>query len=167
MKESLRNSSKFWIWTISELIINQLRKHDLSSKCVAFGGDKCNTNFGGKKRQGVNNVFYKLKQNLNPNLVSVGCSAHVINNAIYHRWTYCQWTLRLSSWKFTIIFLWNSWCRIQLIYHSKTRWLSLFPAIEGLLKQFTPLKDYFENIQKPPIVIKDFFQNPLSGLICF
>lgn len=31
--------------TISELIINQLRKHDLLSKCVAFGEDNCNTNF--------------------------------------------------------------------------------------------------------------------------
>lgn len=162
--------------TISELIINQLRKHDLLSKCVAFGGDNCNTNFGGIERQGVNNVFYKLKQNLNPNLVGVGCSAHVINNAIHHG---CDLlpvdaeTIVLKIYNYFSIYTVRTeslkeFCETadveykQLLYHSKTRWLSLFPAIERLLKLFTPLKDYFENIQKPPVVIKDFFQNPLS-----
>ena len=70
--------------TITELIITQLRRHDLLSKCIAFSGDNCNTNFGGIERYGTNNVFHKLKENLNPYLVGVGCSAHVINNAVHH-----------------------------------------------------------------------------------
>ena len=31
-----------------------------------------------------NNVFAKLKNMLNPSLIGVGCSAHVLNNCIYH-----------------------------------------------------------------------------------
>ena len=42
--------------------------------------------FGGLRRneQG-NNVFAKLKKMLNPSLIGVGCSAHVLNNCIHHR----------------------------------------------------------------------------------
>ncbi|KAL0902496.1 hypothetical protein ABMA27_000350 [Loxostege sticticalis] len=70
--------------TIVEIILKQLREHDLLSKCVAFSGDNCNTNFGGNSRAGTKNVFYKLKGQLNPNVVGVGCSAHVLHNAIHH-----------------------------------------------------------------------------------
>ena len=31
-----------------------------------------------------NNVFAKLKKMLNPSLIRVGCSAHVLNNCIHH-----------------------------------------------------------------------------------
>ena len=57
----------------------------LLKKCVAFTGDNCNTTFGGLRRneQG-NNVFAKLKKMLNPSLIGVGCSAHVLNNCIHH-----------------------------------------------------------------------------------
>ena len=57
----------------------------LLKKCVAFAGDKCNTMFGGLRRneQG-NNVFAKLKEMINPSLIGVGCSAHVLNKCIHH-----------------------------------------------------------------------------------
>lgn len=89
--------------------------------------------------------------------------------------TYCQWTqtIVLKIYNYFSIYTvrtesFKEFCETadvkykQLLYHSKTRWFSLFHAIERLLKLFTPLKDYYENIQKPPVVIKDFFQNPLS-----
>ena len=54
----------------------------------------------------------------------------------------------------------------QLLYHSKTRWLSLFPAIERLLKLYKPLKEYlleyFETLPKPPTIIIFFFKDPIS-----
>lgn len=162
--------------TITELIITQLRQHDLLSKCIAFAGDNCNTNFGGIERYGTNNVFHKLKENLNPNMVGVGCSAHVINNAVHHGCDllpvdveaiilkiynfFATYTVRTEALK--------EFCETaeveykQLLYHSKTRWLSLFPAIERLLKLYRPLNDYFESIERPPVLIKQFFENPLS-----
>lgn len=49
--------------------------------------------------------------------------------------------------------------------HSKTRWLSLFPALTRLIDMFDGLKSYFLSIDKCPTLIKDFFNNPLSFLI--
>ena len=56
----------------------------LLKKCVVFTGDNCNTIFEGLRRneQG-NNVFAKLKKMLNPSLIEVGCSAHVLNNCVH------------------------------------------------------------------------------------
>lgn len=167
--------------TITELIITQLRRHDLLSKCIAFSGDNCNTNFGGIERHGTNNVFHKLKENLNPNLVGVGCSGHVINNAVHHGCDllavdiesivlkiynfFSTYTVRTEALK--------EFCETaeveykQLLYHSKTRWLSLFPAIERILKLYRPLLNYFESIERPPVLIKQFFENPLSEAYLF
>ncbi|XP_046746421.1 uncharacterized protein LOC124411372 [Diprion similis] len=144
--------------TITELIITQLRQHNLLSKCIAFAGDNCNTNFGGIKRCGTNNVFHKLKENLNPNMIGVGCSAHVISNAVHHGFR----TEALKEFCETAEVEYK-----QLLYHSKTRWLSLFPAIERLLKLYRPLNDYFESIERPPVLIKQFFENPLSEAYLF
>ena len=71
--------------TIATYVKDTLEKRMLLKKCVAFTGDNCNTMFGGLRRneQG-NNVFAKLKKMLNPSLIGVGCSAHVLNNCIHH-----------------------------------------------------------------------------------
>lgn len=125
--------------TITELIIKQLRQHDLLSKCIAFAGDNCNTNFGGIERHGINNVFHKLKQSLNPNIVGVGCSSHVINNAVHHGCDLLQVDAESINFFATYAVRTKShkeFCDTadveykQLLYHSKTRWLSLFAAIE-------------------------------------
>ena len=71
--------------TIATYVKDTLEKRMLLKKCVAFKGDTCNTMFGGLRRneQG-NNVFAKLKKTLNPSLIGVGCSVHVLNNCIHH-----------------------------------------------------------------------------------
>ena len=51
-----------------------------------------------------------------------------------------------------------------LLSHSKTRWLSLFPGINRLIEMFPALKAYFLSIEKPPMVLKAFFENELSEL---
>ena len=71
--------------TIATYVKDTLEKRMLLKKCVSFTGDNCNTMFVGLRRneQG-NNVFAKLKKMLNPSLIGVGCSAHVLNNCIHH-----------------------------------------------------------------------------------
>lgn len=130
--------------TISDLIIKQLKKCNILSKCIAFSGDNCNTNFGGKQRLGTNNVFTKLKSQLQNNIVGVGCSAHIINNADQHgcdilpvdaesiilkiyNYSFSNYTDRTEALKEFCIEV-DSQYR-QLLYHSRTRWLSLFPRI--------------------------------------
>jgi len=62
--------------TITDMILTELEKHVLSLKCVAFCGDNCNTNFGGRNRIGQNNVFTKLKNKLQKQIIGVGSSYH-------------------------------------------------------------------------------------------
>ncbi|KFM73366.1 hypothetical protein X975_02488, partial [Stegodyphus mimosarum] len=45
-------------------IFSILLLNDLNNKVVGFRGDNCNTNFGGVKRAGKNNVFHRLKYSL-------------------------------------------------------------------------------------------------------
>lgn len=167
--------------TISDLIIKQLKKFNILSKCIAFSGDNCNTNFGGKQRLGTNNVFTKLKSQLQNNIMGVGCSAHIINNAVQHGcdilpvdvesiilkiYNYFSiYTVRTEALKEFCIEV-DSQYR-QLLYHSRTRWLSLFPAIERILQLYEPLKNYFEQVEKPPVAIKQFFETELSELYMF
>ena len=70
--------------TIATYVKDTLEKRMFLKRCVAFTGDNCNTKFGGlgRNEQG-NNVFAKLKNMLNPSLIGVGCSAHVLNNCIH------------------------------------------------------------------------------------
>ena len=109
---------------------------------MAFTGDNCNTMFGGLRRneQG-NNVFAKLKKMLNPSLIGVGCSAHVLNNCIHHEAEkmnigienninkihqyFSIYTVRTEQLKEYCEFANCEYKR--LLCHSKTRWLSLFP----------------------------------------
>ena len=70
----------------SEILANYLvsvkKKNDLVQKVVGFCGDNCNTNFGGVKRKGVNNVYVLLKKELARNIVGIGCGAHIVHNCL-------------------------------------------------------------------------------------
>jgi len=48
--------------------------------------------------------------------------------------------------------------------HSRSRWLSLLPAIERILQLWEPLKNFFLEETRPPKAIVDFFNNPLSQI---
>lgn len=167
--------------TVVEIILKQLREQDLLSKCVAFSGDNCNTNFGGNSRAGTNNVFYKLKAQLNPNIVGIGCTAHILHNAVHHGCDLLPIDVEmiiLKIYNFFSIYTVRTealkeFCAASeleykhLLFHSKTRWLTLFPAIERFLKMYDALKNYFESLDRPPVLIKRFFEDPLSQAYLF
>ena len=169
--------------TISECIKTSLDQHDIFHKCIAFAADNCNTNFGGIRRKaGGNNVFanlQKMKNRLNSvALIGIGCPAHVLNNAVHHGadtldldiesiilkiYNYFSiYTVRTEQLKEYCDFVAVEYR--QLLYHSKTRWLSLFPGIQRLLQMFPALKSYFLSQEKPPAVIRNFFCNDLSEI---
>ncbi|XP_055913202.1 uncharacterized protein LOC129946862 [Eupeodes corollae] len=162
--------------TISNYLLSTLKKLNISSKCIAMSGDNCNTNFGGCKRAGKNNVFYKLKMNGLSNLIGIGCPAHILHNNIQFGFDglsldvdsvvmkiynhFSIYTVRSEKLK--------SFCEsVQIEYkkllsHSKTRWLSLFPAVERILQMFEGLKTYFLSMDSPPLVLKNFFENDIN-----
>jgi hypothetical protein len=146
------------------------------SKCIAFGGDNANVNFGGLGRLGKNNTFTKLKAHLGNDIEGIGCPAHILHNTIQTAADqlscdveqivmkifghFSIYTVRIESLKNFCGFLDVEYHK--LLSHSKTRWLSLFPSVERILKLFEPLKSFFLSTEKAPKTILDFFNNPLS-----
>jgi hypothetical protein len=162
---------------ISNFCTQTLKDEKLDlKKCVAFCGDNANVNFGGLRRLGKNNVFAKLKEDLGTDIEGIGCPAHILNNAlqtsadqlscdidqiVFKIFSYFSiYTVRTERLKEFCEFV-NVEYRTLLSY-SKTRWLSLLPAVERILKLFDALKSFFLSEEKAPKTLLDFFNNSLS-----
>lgn len=160
--------------TIATYLIETLRKHNLSEKCIAFTGD-CNTNFRGIRRhEGGSNVYANLKRLLqNRTMIGVGCPAHILNNCVHHGADTIDLDIENVMFKIYQYFHiytvrtehLKEYCEFvdieyrKLLSHSKTRWLSLFPGIERLLQMFPAVKSFFLSQENPPVMIKKFFEN--------
>jgi hypothetical protein len=55
----------------------------LENKVIAISGDNTNTNFGGRKLKRTNSVFCKIKEDLNRDVIGLGCVAHMIHNCAH------------------------------------------------------------------------------------
>lgn len=162
--------------TIANYIIKYLTKFNLLEKCIAFSADNCNTNFGGIKRAGENNVYYKLKSKLEKDLIGIGCPVHITSNSAKTGFDsfpvdvelicikifnfFSIYTVRTESLK-----EFCSFAEIEyknLLGHSGTRWLSLFPAVNRILEVFPALKSYFLSIDNCPVILERFFNSNLS-----
>ncbi len=162
--------------TIADLLLKTLHKLENNFvECVAFGGDNCNTNFGSFSHSGKNNVFSILKENIS-NMQGSGCSAHVLNNCIQNSVDaldvdverilfkiydhFSIYTVRVEQLKEFCNFVEIDYKRI--LSHCKTRWLSLYPVINRVLQMYSALQSYFLSIDRPPMVLKSFFENWIS-----
>lgn len=163
--------------TISTHIRESLQSLNLYEKTVCFTGDNTNTNFGGINHKQGTNIFTFLKED-KPNLVGVGCPAHILNNSIHHAADQMSIDIATIIYKIYNYFsiytvrteALKEYCEFveveyrKLLSHSKTRWLSLFPGLTRLLQMFPALKSYFSSIDKPPVILKNFFSNELAEL---
>lgn len=155
---------------ISEFLLNTVGKHSIKNKIIAFAADNTNTNFGGKNRTSSNNVYRKLEKDLG-NIIGVGCYAHILNNAIQtgsdnlpvdidivvqkiYQYFYI-FTVRTAKLKSFCDFVGIEYKPIMGF--SKTRWLSLFPAMSRFIEMYVPLKSYFLSITNCPKIILNFF----------
>lgn len=162
--------------TICYLLIKTLKKWNLVDKCIAFSADNCNTNFGGVRRAGTENVYSLLNREMQKNLIGIGCPVHIIHNAakkgldtisidvqsiimkIYNH--FLVYTVRTEGLK--------EFCENvnieyrQLLYHSPTRWLSLFPGLNRVLQMYPALKSYFLSNNSCPKILQNFFESNLS-----
>ncbi|KAL4091311.1 hypothetical protein QTP88_026014 [Uroleucon formosanum] len=166
----------------SDIIINYIVKtiddNNIRNKVAAFCGDNTNCNFGGVSRRGTNNVFHKLQGKLGKQLIGVGCAAHIIHNAIQtaadclpidieciivkiYSFFYI-YTVRVEELKDFCMFVEIEYKAI--LGYSKTRWLSLMPSVERILKLFPALKSYFLSLDKVPLILKTFFNDPCAEL---
>ena len=163
---------------ICESILDVLQRNNVKKKLVGYCGDNANTNFGGVGRKGVNNIFARLNEALDQDIVGVGCAAHIVHNAIQHAADllpidiehvivkiyshFYIYTVRVNK---LTEFCESAAVEYQRILgYSKTRWLALLPAIERILKLFDPLKEYFLALEKCPVVLQNFFKDESAEL---
>lgn len=175
---SLKNEQSV---TISDLILKSLKEFELNSKCIAFGADNTNTNFGSVLRNPGENIYTQLQSALERSIAGIGCGDHILNNSIHHALElfgvdidniifkihqhFSIYTVRVSTLK---EFCDDAHENYQnLLSSSKTRFLSTFPAVERVLKLYEPLKEYFLSLPTPPKVLSKFFEDPLSEAILF
>lgn len=161
---------------VSSYILKALSDHNLERKIVGLCADNTNTNFGGISRKGNNNVYSIVQKTLERPIVGIGCSAHIINNTIQtavdclpiclesviHKiYSYFHtYTVREASLQEFCNFVEIDYSRV--LGYSRTRWLSMLPSIERVLKIFPALKSYFLSQNKCPTVMKQFFDSPVS-----
>jgi hypothetical protein len=68
---------------LSQSALQAIRKLGLENEVIAVSGDNTNANFGGLIWKGTNNVFCKIKEDLNRGVIGLGCVAHMIHNCAH------------------------------------------------------------------------------------
>jgi len=123
-------------------------------------------------------VFHKLQGKLGKQLIGVGCAAHIIHNAIQTAADCLPIDIECIIVKiYTFFYIYivrvkelKDFCMFveieykAIIGYSKTRWLSLMPSVERILKLFLVIKSYFLSLDKVPLIFKTFFNNPCAVL---
>lgn len=166
---------------LSNRLYRVINENNLKSKVVALTADNTNTNFGGRRRKGVNNVYVKLQDLLQRKIRGIGCNAHILSNAI--NTASCAMpidveviitTIYLYFSRFTVrVATLKQFCEDanveykKLLGYSKVRWLALTPAIERVLQLFEPLRSYFLSLEKYPKILESFFNNELSEILMY
>jgi hypothetical protein len=63
-------------------VLEVLQKVDPLEKVIVISADNTNMNFGGNKRKGKNNLYYKLQEKNIKQLDWYGCPAYVVHNIV-------------------------------------------------------------------------------------
>lgn len=136
---------------------------------TSYSADNTNVNFGGK------HSVFKLLQNNNDKIIAVGCPAHILHNSVKHAAGKCKFDLENMVLKVYNYFSYHA-KRVQalkdffefydsefapVLRHVTTRWLSLLPAIERLVKSYEILKNFFIELGEDecPTVIWSYFND--------
>ena len=152
-------------------LMRVIEQHSLMNKLSSYCADNANTNFGGVNRQGRENDFFKLKENVNKSIGGVGCAAHIVHNTIQtacdllpidvqtiinkiysHFYIYTVRTAELKIFCDEVEVMYK-----KMLDYCKTRWLALLPAVERVLRMFCPLQSYFLSQEKCPVILQNFF----------
>ncbi|XP_068779569.1 uncharacterized protein [Struthio camelus] len=155
-----------------------LERHGLRQKCVAIVGDSRNAMFGGLgPAEGPVDVP-GLRELLKGAFIATDCPAHILSNCIQHGADSLEVDIQSVVWKiYTYVSVYAVWTEPlkdflefakreyrRLLYHGRTPWLLLLPAITRLLQAFPALKSFFLSLNKPPFAIKNFFEDDFSEI---
>lgn len=140
-----------------------LTSNKLSFNCVSsFSGDNCNANFGAH-----NSLFTNLQEK-NSEIIKANCHAHIVHNAVKNSIDKLDYDIENLVLKlyghFSVsakrrdmleeCFEFNESEYQGLLHHVTTRWLTLLPCVERILKTWHPLLSYFRSLRDCPLQIK-------------
>jgi hypothetical protein len=121
-------------------------------------------------------TIVRILWSLSNNLTGIGCPALVVHNAVQSAEDCLPIDLQVIINKiyqhFHIYSVWveelKSFCEFTeteyktVLGHSKTWWLSILPAVQRIIDIFPALKSDFHSLEKCPLSLQNFFENPLS-----
>lgn len=137
---------------IANKIFKCIENSELSeNQLVAYGADNASVNFGVH-----NSVYVHLKKN-NPHIKPGHCHAHILHNTIKYGLKLMNYDVEALVLKVYAEFSSSSkkneqlkqFCEFvgceysSILRHVPTRFLSLYPAVDRLLKNWPALKSYF------------------------
>ena len=121
---------------------------------IAYSADNASVNFGKN-----HSVFTQLK-GLNKFMVSANCNCHVLHNTVRYALNHLPFDVenlvlkmyshfsisskRVNSLKSCYDFTDNDFKKI--LRHVTTRWLSLYPAVNRIIENINPIKEYFVGV---------------------
>ncbi|XP_062449000.1 uncharacterized protein LOC134149786 isoform X2 [Rhea pennata] len=155
-----------------------LERQGLRQKCVAIVGDSRNTMFGGLGPADSPADVPGLRELLKGAFIATDCPAHILSNCIQHGADSLEVDIQSVVWKiYTYVSVYAVCVEPlkdflefakreyrRLLYHGRTPWLLLLPAITRLLQAFPVLKSFFLSLNKPPFAIKSFFEDDFSEI---
>ncbi|XP_037504964.1 uncharacterized protein LOC119381046 [Rhipicephalus sanguineus] len=160
---------------ICELLATSLEKVGLSlERAVAYSADNASVNYGKH-----NSVFQKMQKD-QPTLLKANCNCHVVHNTAKHAVKSLKFDVETLVLKVFKEFSSSSKCVEELktffefcdqeyskvLCHISVRWLSLFTALDRLIKNWTPIKSYFlsQGEEECEKIIWRFISNQADGL---
>lgn len=164
--------------SIFEMLKSAWEKWGIKDKIVAFCADNCPTNFGSVERGGTKNVFHRMQEVFNKNLIGIGCLAHILHNAPQDA---CHNILPFDIQSILVLMYkqfykstkqteaLKTFCEELSIEFSNVkgcpsvRFLAKQSCIDSILKIFDALEEYFNSnpSKKVPLSLKRFLNNPL------
>jgi hypothetical protein len=129
---------------LSHSALQAIRELSLENKVVAISGDNTNSNFGGLKRKGPNNVFCKIKEDLNRGVIGLGCVVHMIHNCAHSSINTIPldiedhiFAVRVKRQKEFCDFVGQQYK--DILGYTNFRWLSLLPAVRRICELYPAL----------------------------
>ena len=152
---------------IFDKLTESLKTNSLNLKeMIAYSGDNASVNYG--KHHSVFTHF----QQVSSKVIKANCNGHILHNTNKFAFNSLDFDIenlilkmyshfaisakRVESLKSCYEYTDNDFQ--QVLRHVPTRWLTLFPAIDRLIENIIPLKDYFIGLGSDdiPMIIKEF-----------
>lgn len=161
---------------IIKLLTTAAKNYEIENKIVSFSGDNAPVNFGNVNRTGNKNVFKQLKDQVNANMIGVGCTAHTLHNSMRNACDqlsidveyiavkifthFYRFTVRLNKLKQFCDLVDETY--VKLHGYIKTRFLALKECLDSIIGNFDALNEYFHSLKEAPVKILEFFNDPFA-----